>query len=104
MVCTTCQYPCACADLKCGLRNPQGRCNRQFGHRFGFDALYLAGNKTETVTQVNDGCLDTTAGLGCEYQAGGLLLADTYAKEMNLQLGLAGSNKRADLQHMALQA
>ena len=73
-------------------------------HGLRFDALHLLRNQTEAVAEVNDGSLDTTTGLRGEHETGGLLLADTDAEEVNLELGLVAGNQRTDLQHMALQA
>ena len=73
-------------------------------HRFRLDALHLLRNETEAVAEVNNGSLDTSTGLRGEYQTGGLLLADTDAEEVYFELGLVGSNQRADLEHVALEA
>ena len=101
---TTGQNPGGSTNLECGLGNPECRGNGQLGHGLRLDALNLLRDEAEAVAEVNDGSLDARTGLRGEDEAGGLLLADADAEEMNFELGLVGSDERADLQHVALQA
>ena len=103
MVCAASENPCTSANFKVGLRNPQCRCNGEFGQRLGLDALHFLTDEAEPVAEVNDGSLDAVASLGSEHEAGGLLFADANAKEVNLQFGLVACDERANLQHVALQ-
>ena len=103
MVGATSQNPGSGANLEGGLGNPEGAGNRQLGHGLGLNALNLLRNQAETVAQVDDGSLDATTGLRGEDEAGGLLLADADAQEVDLKFGLVAGNERTDLQHVALQ-
>ena len=103
VVCAASENPCTSTNFKVGLRNPQCRCNGEFGQRLGLDALHFLTDEAEPVAEVNDGSLDAVAGLGSEHKAGGLLFADANAEEVNLQFGLVACDERANLQHVALQ-
>ena len=103
VVSTTCENPCGSTNLEGRLRNPQGAGHGQMRHGLRLDALDFLRDQTEAIAKVNDGCLDTTASLGGEYQTGCLLLADTDAEEMNLKFGLICCNQRTDFEHVALQ-
>ena len=103
MVSTTGENPCAGTNLERRLRNPEGRGNGELWHGLRLDALYLRGNQAETVAKVNNGGLDTTACLGCEHEASGLLLADTDAQEVYLKRRLVDSDEGTNLEHVALE-
>ena len=105
VVCAASENPCTSTNFKVGLRNPQCRCNGEFGQRLGLDALHFLTDEAEAVAEIHNGSFQAGTGLGGEHEAGGLLLADTNAEEVYLELGLVlDSNQRAHLKHVALQA
>ena len=61
MMRTSGKNPCTCTYLKAGLRYPKGRSHGKHGHGLWLDTLYFLCNQSETVSKVDNCCLDATS-------------------------------------------